>query len=136
MLVGFNDLATVLPELAAEWHPTKNGRLTPQDVTAGSSKMVWWLLPYDDPNTGKHFDFEWYTMVAHRKNGCGCPYLSNKNPKVWIGFNDLATTDPELAAEWHPTKNGDLSPQQVSSNSNKKVWWLLPYDDPKNRETF
>ena len=40
---GYNDLATTNPELAAEWHPTKNGMLTPHDVTAGSNKKVWWL---------------------------------------------------------------------------------------------
>lgn len=39
------------------------------------------------------------------------------------GVNDLATTHPKLAKEWHPTKNGDLKPTQVSSGTNKKVWW-------------
>tara|TARA_B110000285_G_scaffold180449_1_gene203483 strand:+ start:85 stop:225 length:141 start_codon:yes stop_codon:yes gene_type:complete len=35
-------LAEVNPELAEEWHPTKNGELTPFDVTKGSNKKVWW----------------------------------------------------------------------------------------------
>ena len=47
------------PELAAQWHPFKNGQLTPEDVTAGCKTKVWWLKSYDDPITGKHFDFEW-----------------------------------------------------------------------------
>ena len=43
LIVGLNDLATVNLDLAAEWHPTKNSSLLPSQVTAGSSKKVWWL---------------------------------------------------------------------------------------------
>ena len=131
---GYNDLATTNPELAKEWHPTKNGKLTPKDVTAGSNKKVWWLVPYDDPVTGKHFDFEWQAYISHRANGIGCPFLSRK--AVWQGYNDLATTNPELAKEWHPTKNGDLTPRDVSAGLNKKVWWFLSYDDPVTGKHF
>ena len=133
--IGFNDLASCNPKLAREWHPTKNGNLTPQDVTCGSREKVWWLLPYDDPKTGKHFDFEWQNTVYERMKGCNCPFLSH-NPKVWSGFNDLATVNPQLAREWHPTKNGKLTPCDVTSNSNKKVWWLYSYDDPKTGKHF
>ncbi len=126
---GFNDLATLTPELAKEWHPIKNGDLKPINVSANSGKKVWWYLPYDDPVTGRHFDFEWQTTVADRNTKkCGCPYLSGSS--VWSGFNDLATVNPELAKEWHPTKNGKLTPADVYVNSTKKVWWYLPYDDP------
>ena len=132
--LGFNDLATINPELAAQWHPTKNGDLKPTQITANTDKKVWWLLPYNDPNTGKHFDFEWEATVNNRNKGGGCPYLSGKN--VWPGFNDLATINPELATQWHPTKNRDLKPTQVTANSNKKVWWSLPYDNPKTGKHF
>ena len=46
-------------------------------------------------------------------------------PKVLSGFNDndLATKRPDLADEWHPTKNGDLTPRDVADGSEKKVWW-------------
>ena len=127
--LGFNDLATTHPELANQWHPTKNGNLKPTDVTFGSNKKVWWYLPYDDPNTGKHFDFEWEVSIDHRTiRKSGCPFLSNSS--VWLGFNDLATTHPELANQWHPTKNGNLKPTDVTFGSGLKVWWLYPYDDP------
>lgn len=33
------------------------------------------------------------------------------------------TTHSDLAKEWHLTKNKDLTPQDVSTFSNKKVWW-------------
>ncbi len=117
-----------------EWHPTKNGELTPQGVMPNSMKKVWWLLPYDDPKTGKHFNFEWKTAVSNRTRGLGCPYLTGH--AVWIGFNDLATINPKLASEWHPDKNGDLTPKDVTSSSQKEVWWLLPYDDPKTGKHF
>ena len=140
---GFNDLRTTNPELAKQWHPTKNGELTAVQVTASSNKKIWWLLPYDVPMEysikhlrGKHFDFEWQTTINHRTGNYGtrCPYLNGK--AVWPGFNDLQTTNPELAKQWHPTKNGELTAVQVTASSNKKVWWLYPYDDPKTGKHF
>ena len=131
---GYNDLATTNPQLAKEWHPIKNGDLLPEDVTAGSSKSVWWLLPYDDPFTGKHFDFEWQSPIIYRVEKRGCPILAGKT--TWKGFNDLATTHPEIAKEWHPTKNGNMTPDNITASSGKKAWWLLPYDDPITGKHF
>ncbi|MBQ7064572.1 MAG: zinc-ribbon domain-containing protein, partial [Firmicutes bacterium] len=128
LIKGKNDLATTNPNLAHEWHPSKNGELSPTDVFAGSGQKVWWLYPYDDPNTGKHFDFEWQATISSRNKGVGCPFLSGG--KVWLGFNDLKTINPALAAEWHPYKNGELKPEDVTAGSKAKVWWLYPYDDP------
>ena len=118
---GYNDLQTKNPELAKEWHPVKNGRLTPADITACSSKKVWWYMPYDDPVSGKHFNFEWQATVASRASGNGCPYLSGH--AAWKGYNDLQTKNPELAKEWHLVKNGKLMPTDFCEHSNKKVWW-------------
>ena len=132
---GYNDLATTNPELASEWHPEKNGSLTPEQVTAGCNRKVWWKLPYDDPKTGLHHDFEWKATIANRAlGGRGCPYLSGQ--AVWKGYNDLATTHPALASQWHPEKNGNLTPDQVSAGSGREVWWKLPYDDPKTGRHF
>ena len=113
VLIGYNDLATVNPKLSSEWHPTKNGDLTPQHVTAGSRKKVWWLC------TNGH---EWHAQICSRKEGYGCPYCAGQ--RVLVGVNDLATISPRLASEWHPTKNGDLNPTDVMAGSNKKVWWI------------
>ncbi|MBR3690640.1 MAG: IS21 family transposase [Eggerthellaceae bacterium] len=112
VLAGFNDLATTRPDLAAEWHPTKNSGLRPEDVTSSSGKKVWWLC---------EMGHEWEAIVGQRSNDHGCPYCANK--KVLAGFNDLATTHPDLAAEWHPTRNGDLRPDAVTAGSSRKVWW-------------
>lgn len=125
---GFNDLATVNPELAKQVHPTKNNGLTASDFTANSHKKIWWLYSYDDPKTGKHFDFEWQTTIQNRMRNLECPYLNHH--KIWPGFNDLATVNPELAAQFHPYKNGELTTKDVLPCSVKKIWWLLPYDVP------
>ena len=112
LMKGFNDLASVRPDLAAEWHPTKNGDLKSCDVLPGSPKKVWWL------GSCGH---EWEAAINRRAAGRGCLYCSSQ--KVLPGFNDLATKRPDLAAEWHPTKNGDLKPEDVTAGSSKKVWW-------------
>ncbi|WP_049945836.1 MULTISPECIES: zinc-ribbon domain-containing protein [unclassified Butyrivibrio] len=94
---GVNDLATVAPDVAEQWHPTKNGNLLPSEVAAGSNKKVWWMFPYDDPVTGKHFDFEWEATISNRVGRkSGCPFLKT-NSKIWSGFNDLATVAPDIA---------------------------------------
>ena len=131
---GFNDFASSYPLLLAEWLPTKNRDLNPSELACHSGKKVWWYLPYDDPKTGKHFDFEWQVTIAHRTRGHGCPYLTGQ--RIWVGYNDLASTEETLAREWHPTKNGSLTPENITSKSEKKVWWYLPYDDPETGKHF
>ena len=125
---GYNDLQSRFPEIAKEWHPTKNKK-SPDQVTYGSGEKAWWYLPYDDPITGKHFDFEWEMSISSRTGRMHnkCPFLSGR--AVYAGFNDLQTRYPAIAEEWHPTKNGDLTPDKVTYGSNKVVWWYFPYDD-------
>ena len=48
------------------------------------------------PKTGKHFDFEWEAKICNRVKDKECPFLSNK--RVWVGYNDLKTTHPKVAA--------------------------------------
>lgn len=131
---GFNDLKTKYPEIAAQWHPARNGKLTPDKVLPASNKEVWWLLPYDDPNTNKHFDFEWRAPVKSRtKKDCGCPFLTNR--QLWKGFNDLATLHPDLALEWNVEKN-DLESDEVLGQSNEKYWWVQYYYDDFTGKQF
>jgi rubrerythrin len=114
-LYGQNCLGAVNPVLAAGWHPTKNGALTPNDVMPMSNEKVWWKCP-----TCGH---EWNTRVADRNRGNGCPACARR---VVTPGNCLATTNPILANEWHPTKNGALTPNDIVSGSRKKVWWKCP----------
>lgn len=107
-----NTLADKNPQLARQWHPTKNGDRTPEQVTPNSNQKAWWVC------SNGH---EWEAVISSRNSGAGCPFCSNK--KLLPGYNDLATIDPELAKQWHPTKNGELTPKDVFSATHKKVWW-------------
>ena len=115
-MIGYNDLLTKNPELAKEWNYERNGDLKPEDVTASSGKKVWWKC-----NKGH----EWQAVVCNRSYGSGCPICSGQ--KVLSGFNDLASKAPVLAMQWHPTKNGDLTPSTITAFSSKKVWWQCEY---------
>ena len=112
MIERNGSLASIYPTISAQWDSIKNGDLTPETITARTNKKVWWKCEKGH---------EWIASVASRTNGSGCPYCANK--KVRSGFNDLATINPPLADQWHPTKNGDLKPTDVTSKSGKKVWW-------------
>ena len=233
-------LGYLRPALTAQWHPEKNGALTPWDVTAFSGRKVWWICEYGH---------EWMSAVYHRSYGTGCPVCASERktsfaeqaiwfylkqltpawnryretgkeidiylPELQIGIEhngsyyhkekaqedaekihffrekgiriltvkegttqnitgdtityhcsrtdslnwaidslteilgfgktganvadnaqkiyeqylflkkeiSLAGTRPELAAQWHPTRNGGLKPEMVSAVSGKQVWW-------------
>ena len=102
VLAGYNDLETINPELAAEadgWDPTT--------LTVSSGKRVAWRC---------ELGHQWQASVANRSNGSGCPVCAGQ--AVLVGFNDLATINPELAAEadgWDPTT--------LTPGSDKKVGW-------------
>ena len=112
-LAGETDLATLYPQLAHQWHPSKNGALTPDQVLPGSHRLVWWQCEKGH---------EWRAQVKSRVSGCGCPVCANR--EIHTSENDFATQYPQLAAQWHPTKNGGLRPEFVAPMSRRKVWWL------------
>ena len=112
-LAGENDLATLYPAIAAEWHPDRNGSLTPQMVTDGSNRKVWWQC-----SKGHAYA----TVVeARTKRAVGYPYCAGR--RVLPGFNDLASVYPDIADEWQSELNGALTPQMVTAGSKCKVWW-------------
>ena len=102
VLKGFNDLATTHPQVAAQaegWDPSK--------IIAGSNKKLNW----------KCEEGHLYSSTPHmRSSDRSCPFCSGN--KVLVGFNDLATTHPELALQavgWDPSK--------ITGGNNKKVKW-------------
>ena len=110
---GFNDLASQYPDLAAQWHPTRNGDLTPDQVLCGSNRRVWWQCPQGH---------QWSAIVKSRTEGAGCPYCASR--QVSAGFNDLAARFPHLAQQWDRARNGAMTPETVSPYSNRKAWWV------------
>ena len=112
VLSGYNDLATTCPEIAKEWNYDKNGSLTPQDVTKGSETKVWWKC-----EKGHSYIQRLPDKIRRGK----CPICSGR--KVLPGYNDLATTHPEIAKEWDYSKNGSLTPQDIAKGSETRIWW-------------
>ena len=115
-----NSLKVIHPDLADQWHPTKNGDLTPDQFASGSMKRVWWKCP-EGP------DHEWQVAITSRSGGgrpqTGCPFCSGYKLSV---TNSLSVMSPDIATQWHPTKNGDLTPDQVLNGTTKKAWWKCP----------
>ena len=113
VVFGKNDLQSLNPILAKEFHPTKNGSLTPSTITAHNSRKVWWLCPKGH---------EYVSAISKRMEGQGCPYCSNK--RVLTGFNDLTTLFPKTAKEWDYNKNFDMTPDKLNPGTRKKFWWI------------
>lgn len=105
-----NCLATKNPELASEWHPTKNGDLTPYDITEKSHEFVWWKC--------QKLGHEWNARVTDRNNR-GCPYCSGRLPSK---ENNLLVINPALSEEWNYEKNDKL-PEEYTPNSHDYAWW-------------
>ena len=114
-----NSFGKLYPELAKEWHPVKNGKLNPFEVSKGSKKKVWWKCNKAD-------DHEWLASIGPRVNGTGCPICSGK---ITVKSNSLFSLKTELANQWHPTLNKNLNPNDVSVFSNKWVWWKCEKGD-------
>ena len=104
-----NSLAEVHPGLVSEWLE-KNLTLTPDDITFGSNKKVWWR------GACGH---EWQASVKARSNGEKCPICSGA--RVIAGINDLTTLEPLLVKQW--SKKNKIKLTEVSIGSHKKVIW-------------
>ena len=90
-----NSLAKKFPQVARQWHPTKNESLTPDQVVYGSNKRVWWQCDQGP-------DHEWQSTIQNKTTaGRGCPFCANQKVSV---TNSLAALEPDLSMEWHPEK--------------------------------
>lgn len=108
-----NNLKTLRSDLCEEWDYEKN-KIDPENVTQFSNKSAYWVC--------KICGYEWKTnTIAERANGNGCSACSGR---VVTDKNKLSILYPEIALEWHPTKNETLTLNDVSYGMGKKVWWL------------
>ena len=106
-----NNLAVKNPDLAKEWDHSFN-KMTPSNILPNSNKKYYWVCP----NCGKSYS----ATANNRSNGYACPYCSGQ--KV-CNFNCLATKNPDIAKEWHPTKN-EKTPKDVTAGANQYAWWV------------
>ena len=109
------NLETSHPDIAAEWHPTKNS-LSPSELTPSSNLKAWWRCQSDPTH-------EWATRVGNRTTlGNGCPICSGRKASPKTSF---AAVHPHLLNSWDFSKNS-ISPHEVRPKSNKIVHWVCP----------
>lgn len=99
------------PHVANEWNYKKNKNIFPYNFTNSSNKKVWWKCKKGH---------EWKTTIASRSQGYGCPYCSGRKVS---DKNRLSLLYPSLCREWNSIKNNNLTSDEVSIGSHKKVWW-------------
>ena len=106
-----DSLLSEYPELAKQWHPSKNALLTAGDVMPHSGQQVWWMCPNGH---------DWKAVINSRTRGHGCPYCAGQKPTA---DRNLATEYPALLNEWDWERNSDKRPEDFTPRSESKVWW-------------
>lgn len=123
VLVGYNDLPTLFPELAREWDAEENKNIDLLSVVPGSSKTVNWKCSV--------CGYKWKTSIRQRtQRKTGCPECAKAKRATartkTILKHSGSVADFEIAKQWNHEKNIGLSPEQFSPSSNKSVWWKCP----------
>ncbi len=111
----WRSLAALHPDLAAQLHPTRNGDLDPYGLGVGSTRRVWWRCDA--------CGYEWRASIQHRvSTGAACRRCTSP---AWHVSRErsLAVLRPDLAAELHPTRNGELDPARLGAGSKRRLWW-------------
>lgn len=115
-MAGFNSVDVTHPRIAAEWNYRLNASNEPSMFTAGSGALIEWICPLGHEYASP--------LTARTGAGKGCPICANL--KVLVGFNDLATSHPQVAEQWHPGQNGTVTPQTVVAGSGRRYYWRCP----------
>lgn len=113
-------LADLRPDVAGEWHPSRNGQVTSADISVGSGFKAWWRC-----GACRHV---WPATVASRTNrhtgGAGCPQCGRKRiskARRRVAYTaSLAALKPELAAELVPKLNNGITADCIASSSANK----------------
>ena len=108
-----NSIVARIPEVAKQWDYEKNGDIKPEYIPCTSQKKFYWKCEKGH---------SWKAQVNTRLMGHGCPYCAGiiLSP----GENDLLSQNPELVKEWDYDRNGDLTPDRITVNNGKRVWWV------------
>jgi very-short-patch-repair endonuclease len=108
-----NSLAERHPHIASEWHPKWNNGVKPTEISWSSNYLFYWRCVKGH---------QWVATLNSRtsRKSHGCPCCSKREV---ASDNNLAIQFPDHAAEWHPTANGDLYPEDVSPYTHQSVFW-------------
>ena len=117
ILEGYNDLATLRPDLLKEWDYEENNKLGifPNKITVSNDKLVYWKC-----SKGHSYPMQVYNKTFGKQS---CSVCSNR--RVLEGYNDLKSQYPELMKEWDYEKNNKLGifPEKITFVNHSKVWW-------------
>ncbi len=129
-------LAMKFPKIAAEWHPTKNGSLKPNNVSYGSKMRIWWLC--------SQCGHEWITTVTDRTRakGSGCPECGKEKaakskckPVYCLELNQIfegaIEADRELGIDRqaiYDCLSGNTGAAGRHPTTNEKLHWYYVYD--------
>jgi len=105
-----NSIAKARPSIVPLWNIEKNGDGSPNTVDATHAGNAWWRCP-------KGHDFQRSPLLMMRNSTCAVCAVAEKS---------LAITNPSVAAEWHPKRNGEVTPAQVDADHVMNAWWLCP----------
>jgi hypothetical protein len=123
----YGNFVEEFPDIASQWHKTKNGNMKPEQFNGCSSMLAWWQCPAAK-------DHEWRISIAMRTTAdSGCPFCTGTQVS---STHSLARQYPELAAQWHAVKNGELTPDKIRPNSNRLIWWQCPEGSDHEWATF
>ncbi len=101
------------PDLTKEYLYSEHSK-KPNEVTEFSGERVYWKC--------SECGHKWWATISNRTtNESGCPACSGN---IVSDKNRFGLLFPDIAKEFHPFKNDDLTPNDVSYASSIKVWWL------------
>jgi glutaredoxin len=118
-----NSIVENAPHLIKEWHPFRNPKLSPDQVSCGSQKKIWWQCLCKK-------EHEWQTTASKRAKGSACPFCKHK---FVSDENRLTLLAPEIAAEFHPTKNQIIREKADTTYATTAYRFLSPSDRKKRR---
>lgn len=131
LVEGVNDVATVHPEIAAQWHPTLN-EFPPTRVTSGSAKHVYLVCK----DCGYGANGEWHPMIAFACGSggvhTGCPECARNSLRKTMRAHYAKTARkpvvsvacPQIAALWHP--DNEFGPDMYTTGSCKNIPLVCP----------
>ena len=97
------------PQVATQWHPIKNKKITTQEVKSGSNKKYWWKCP----NGPDHI---WEYMVANREKR-PCPFCLKKE----LDLQSKIKISKKISINYHPLLNIESSFETI--NLKQSYWW-------------
>ena len=113
VVVGINDLQSQRPDVLKDWDYDLNGDLSPDSISVGSEKRIWWKC-----KNGHSYQLS----AGQKTHGQGCPLCAGKY--CVTGINDFASMCPEMMKEWDYEANGGLDPKTIYYKSRKvRVHW-------------